>query len=552
MFFLSFFESIGSFLFGVSVLAFLGFATWSVGALKFSNGLKWFWLALLAFFVTALFYNRYSFFISNGVSYSVLTFLRLFLTVGATVLLLQASSEILIGKDLPLHVLCLFVSLGLVVSLYAVFVADSSAIEQNVGFVVPMIGFIYLFLSFISQPNLLKNQGSLVAGFCVFGLIEQMALYLFLGLKFSFVFTSVLILMLAASYFMMLAQYHENEKKLSTERLKQLSENIQNIIKSSPFPIVISKLKNDEIVFANQNALKLFAMDGAELSRYHFKDFFVDADNRKLLLERLEHNNQIQDFEILVKTMLGSTPFWLTVSANVIEYKGDMVLYTAFQDITSRKEYEKILQNQADRDPLTSIYNRRYFEKIVPQKIKKAHQAKQGFAVLMIDADHFKNINDKYGHKVGDKVLMELASVVERSVRPDDVVARYGGEEFIVFLNNVTPPIAVSVAERLKEAIANAVVYSEEGMPVMWTVSIGVVASGISDNAEIMIKMADDAMYLAKHKGRNRVEAYQADEIELLRNKTEEREQIHPALALEDDEEISLLDGVDISQVLKD
>lgn len=552
MFFLSFFESIGSFLFGVSVLAFLGFATWSVSALKFSNGLKGFWLALLAFFVTALFYNRYSFFISNGVSYPVLTFLRLFLTVGATVLLLQASSEILIGKDLPLHVLCLFVSLGLVVSLYAVFVADSSAIEQNVGFVVPMIGFIYLFLSFISQPNLLKNQGSLVAGFCVLGLIEQMALYLFLGLKFSFVFTSVLILMLAASYFMMLAQYHENEKKLSTESLKQLSENIQNIIKSSPFPIVISKLKNDEVVFANQNALKLFAMDGTELSRYHFKDFFVDADNRKLLLERLEHNNQVQDFEILVKTMLDSTPFWLTVSANVIEYKGDMVLYTAFQDITSRKEYEKILQNQADRDPLTSIYNRRYFEKIVPQKIKKAHQAKQGFAVLMIDADHFKNINDKYGHKVGDKVLMELASVVERSVRPDDVVARYGGEEFIVFLNNVTPPIAVSVAERLKEAIANAVVYSEDGMPVMWTVSIGVVASGISDNAEIMIKMADDAMYLAKYKGRNRVEAYQADEIEFLKNKTEQREQLHPALALEDEEEISLLDGIDINQMLKD
>ncbi|MBR2299030.1 MAG: sensor domain-containing diguanylate cyclase, partial [Alphaproteobacteria bacterium] len=469
-----------------------------------------------------------------------------------TVLLLEASSNILLFRDLSVHILFFFISLGLLVSLYAVFIADSAVLEENVAFVVPIIGLIYLFLSFVSQPNLNKNQGALLAAFCVVGLIEQMALNLFLALNFSFVFTLVLVLMLAGSYFLMFAEYTEDRRMESVEGLKKMSDNVENIIKSSPFPILISKLKNDTLVFANQNALKLFGINVSELSRYHFKDFFVDADNRKLLLERLEHNRQVQDFEILVKTMFTSTPFWLMVSANVIEYKGDMVLYCAFQDITSRKEREKMLQNQASRDPLTSIYNRRYFESVVPEKIKQAHKQKQDFALLMIDADHFKNINDQYGHKIGDKVLMELAHVVERSVRPDDVVARYGGEEFVVFLANVDSKTAVLVAKRLKDAISNAVVYNESGAPVSWTVSIGVAPSGVSDEVGTMIKMADDAMYLAKNKGRNRVEEYDEKEVERLTNRLMPREEMHPVLALEDNEEISLLDDVDLGHLLKE
>ena len=85
----------------------------------------------------------------------------------------------------------------------------------------------------------------------------------------------------------------------------------------------------------------------------------------------------------------------------------------------------------------------------VAEKIKTAYAKKQSFAVLMIDADNFKRVNDTYGHKIGDKVLMELAAICERSLRHDDVVARYGGEEFVVFLANVTADIAAMVAGRL-------------------------------------------------------------------------------------------------------
>ena len=547
MFFLSFFENMGNFLFGMSALCFLGFATWFAMPLRYAKGLNELFGAFLMFFLTALFYDQYMFFLLNGVSYFVLVFIRLFLTIIATILLIMAASEILFSKELPMHILFFALSFGLIISLYAVFVARSADVEENIGLIVPIIGFIDMFLSFISQPNLKKNKGAAVAAFCMFGFVEQIGLNLLFGVNFSFVFTLILILMLAASFFMMSAEHEMQEKTMTKQSLKKISDDVENIIKSSPFPIVISRLKNDTIVFANQNALKIFDMEASELAMYHFSDFFVDAKNRKLLLERLEHNRQVQDFEILVKTMISSTPFWLMASANVIEYKGEPVLYMAFQDITSRKEREQKLIGQANRDPLTSIYNRRYFEDNVPEKIRKAHIAGQPFAVLMIDADHFKNINDEYGHKTGDKVLIEMAQVTERSLRPDDIVARFGGEEFVVFLNNVSEDVAMTVAGRLKDVISGLVVYSDDGRPVTWTVSIGVAPSGTSDHIDFLIKMADDAMYFAKNNGRNRIEKYDAAKMKTESYDMPQRQQIHPALEVKEDDEISLIDNTDMS-----
>ncbi|MBR6409684.1 MAG: diguanylate cyclase [Alphaproteobacteria bacterium] len=553
MLFFTFFRGIFELLFGLSAFAFLGFATWyASSSLKYGKGLRDLWFGLFVFFLAAFFYQRNSFFVYYGVSADILVFLRLFLTIGASVLFLMASSHILLSKELPAHILFAFISAGLVLSLYAVFVAKNVEMEQNISLIVPMIGLAYLFLGFVSQPNLKHHLGLAIAGLVMFGFFEQMAFFTFLGLPFSYVFTLSLLFILAASYFLMEAEFCAFEKKEIKQNLEDFSDNVMNILKASPFPILISKLTDDTIVFANKNALKLFELDVSELSRYHFKDFFVDADNRKLLLEKLEHIKEVQDFEVLVKTSFGNTPFWLLASANVVNYRGSMVLYSAFQDITSRKLREKALQNQADRDPLTSIYNRRYFEESVSKKIENAHLRDKKFAVLMIDADHFKKVNDKYGHKTGDKVLMEMAHVLERSLRPDDVVARYGGEEFVAFLNDVDEDVAVTVAHRLKNAVSNAVVYSESGEPVSWTVSIGVAPSGISDEVSLMIKMADDAMYMAKQHGRNRVELYIAENFKDFENLSDRKDQYHPAFGEDEDEEISLLDGIETSHIIEE
>ena len=547
MLFLNFFENIVTLVIGAILMLFLFGATKAASPLKFSKGLWYLFFALLIFYGADFFYSKYDFFILRGVSFQILTFSSLFLSVGATALLLMASYDILLQKEIPVYILSLFVSLGLSISFYAVFIANSQNMLQNTCYVVPLIGFLNLFLSLLVQSDFKKHSGLLLSSVSILGLTAEMTFKLILNIDFALDLTVISLFSLGASYFIMLSSFYNQSQLLTAERLNKIQNNMYDIMKSSPFPVLIVRLKDDQIIFANQNALKLFELDAAELKRYHFKEFFMDENNQKLLWEKLEHTKEVHDFEILIKTFIGTTPFWVTVSANVIEYQDELAFYLAFQDITARKQREKVLQNKADRDPLTLIYNRGYFEAHVPEKIRASHAFGQSFAVLMIDADYFKNVNDTYGHKIGDKVLMEMAHVIERSLRPDDVVARYGGEEFVVFLNNVTPDIASLVAERLKNAVAGAVVYSDKGEPVTWTVSIGVAPSGVSDDVGALIKMADDAMYLAKTNGRNRVERYAPEQMEVFKNKHQKQANFHPALSGEDGDEISLLDGADMN-----
>ena len=306
--------------------------------------------------------------------------------------------------------------------------------------------------------------------------------------------------------------------------------------------------KDDKILMANNNAFKLFGINPQELDRYRFKDFFADLDNRHLLSERLETEREVQDFEVLIKTPYTAVPFWLLASANIIDYNYEPVLYTAFQDITSRKNRETMLQNQALRDPLTSIYNRRYFEEEVSRRIILAKNNSQPYSILMLDADYFKKVNDTYGHKTGDKVLIELASAIEHALRDNDVVARYGGEEFVVYLSDSSAQQGAIVAERLRQSIEKIVVVSDNNQEVKFTVSVGVSSSEISDSLDVLIKTADEALYRAKQNGRNRVEVFSPDHLKefdvasFIEHKSEASNQ-HPVFDKENFEEISLLDG---------
>jgi diguanylate cyclase (GGDEF)-like protein len=213
-----------------------------------------------------------------------------------------------------------------------------------------------------------------------------------------------------------------------------------------------------------------------------------------------------------------------------------------------------MLQNQATRDPLTSIYNRRYFETEVKKQITKLTQERKPYSVLMIDADHFKNINDTYGHKIGDKVLIELATKVEKELREKDIVARFGGEEFVVFLPEINSAQAIRVADRLRESIASIIVYTDAKKPVKFTVSIGVSSSEVSNNIDILIKASDKALYKAKQGGRNRVEVFTRKEYMSFEKKgglptSENRDKQHPVYNKENNAEISLLDGVNAKDI---
>jgi len=166
-------------------------------------------------------------------------------------------------------------------------------------------------------------------------------------------------------------------------------------------------------------------------------------------------------------------------------------------------EYEKLKQD-AYLDTLTGVGNRRYGEMTLSTRIFEMHNHSIPFGILFLDIDHFKNFNDRYGHKTGDDVLVMVAKSISYSLRKMDVVARWGGEEFIVILPGATGVIIKSVSERIRILIEQSFILAGESK-LNVTVSIGATMSLENDSAESIVRRADRLMYLAKSRGRNQV-----------------------------------------------
>lgn len=178
------------------------------------------------------------------------------------------------------------------------------------------------------------------------------------------------------------------------------------------------------------------------------------------------------------------------------------------EDITKRKEMEKELKNLASTDPLTGAKNRRSFLHLFEQEVLRFKRYGHSFGLIMLDIDHFKKINDTFGHDIGDKVLKNLAAESLGVLRDSDIFGRWGGEEFIAFLPETNIHESSMIAERLRSKLSRIEVSDRKGRLVTITVSIGlrVVTSGETDVlVDEVIREADDALYMAKKEGRNRV-----------------------------------------------
>ena len=183
-------------------------------------------------------------------------------------------------------------------------------------------------------------------------------------------------------------------------------------------------------------------------------------------------------------------------------------IFGTLQDITARKRGEEELVRLATTDFLTGLFNRRHFMALAEKEFPRAKRYGDELSLIMLDADKFKEVNDSYGHNVGDFVLKSLASIGLSMLRDVDVFGRVGGEEFAVLLPSTPLERAVLVAEKLRAAITGAVVPLEQG-ELRVTVSLGVTSlRADTKNVDMMLKEADEALYSAKKNGRNRVEAF--------------------------------------------
>lgn len=177
------------------------------------------------------------------------------------------------------------------------------------------------------------------------------------------------------------------------------------------------------------------------------------------------------------------------------------------------------LKAESITDPLTGIFNRRYFFRRLSEEVEKSKRYHSPLSLVMFDIDHFKLINDTYGHLAGDKVLAEVCKAIQESVRKIDFVARYGGEEICILMPNTKVTKAKSVAERIRKKMEELEIYVEgEELKLKVTLSAGISSLSETDSPELLIRKADVNLYKAKQNGRNQVviEAREEKENQIL------------------------------------
>jgi len=203
---------------------------------------------------------------------------------------------------------------------------------------------------------------------------------------------------------------------------------------------------------------------------------------------------------------LNGEVFPVEVLLSAIPFEGRKILHVVWRDITERKQMENKLKHLATHDPLTGLYNRNVLEQRLNDEIERASRYKHTLSIFMLDIDHFKSVNDTYGHRVGDTVLQNIAKLMDSSIRNTDYTARYGGEEFVIILPETSLAKAEELAERLRKKIAEHPIPTENKNELNITVSIGISTFPVhAQTGQDLLGTADSAMYAAKKAGRNQV-----------------------------------------------
>jgi diguanylate cyclase (GGDEF)-like protein/PAS domain S-box-containing protein len=227
-----------------------------------------------------------------------------------------------------------------------------------------------------------------------------------------------------------------------------------------------------------------------------------DVTASKEAVARPHLGETVIDFENRQRTKSGDYRWIQWRSTALLD---DGRIYFTGRDVTQRRAAEEQLRTLAMTDGLTGLFNRNFFDDRFQREMKRAQRYKRHLSLVMFDLDHFKTINDGYGHGVGDEVLRQVARSAASQLRETDVLARYGGEEFVVLLPELTYGEALAVAEKLRSTIRSSRIPVEEET-LKCTASFGV-SSMLSDDKDFrnILDRADKGLYEAKAKGRNRV-----------------------------------------------
>lgn len=230
----------------------------------------------------------------------------------------------------------------------------------------------------------------------------------------------------------------------------------------------------------------------------------VFDDYQKLITSQIDEYHNVFPY---YNAELGKK-FYFSSRAKVLERneKGEIrFLYGVIEDITLYEQQRLEIERLSQTDVLTDLYNRMKIDEVLKSEVQRAQRTNGIFSVVILDLDHFKHINDTYGHLVGDSVLQKTAKVLKKHIRKIDSVGRWGGEEFLIICPDTTADGARVVAEKLRKALEHIDFLNQKGQI---TASFGIAQYSQNEGLISMMSQADSMLYQAKALGRNRVEVY--------------------------------------------
>lgn len=306
-----------------------------------------------------------------------------------------------------------------------------------------------------------------------------------------------------AGYYELLTQQNavlEQTVELRTAEIRQKQQQLEGVLQALPSPFFICDLTGE---MHDGNAIFRQRFVTAEQA-FSVRQMFCQDEDFEALVDLVLQDGGTVDFEAELATSDG-TVVWGLFSASVIDVADGRHLFATISDITQSKARESLLHEQATRDALTGTLNRRAFFQGAEQ-YRSAAPGK-AYAVAMLDLDHFKKLNDQYGHAAGDDVLKLFVQTVQQHLREEDLLGRTGGEEFALVLVDVDLPQALNVLQRIAQKCAQQVLPLGD-QAIQFTTSGGVVGWQRKASLTQALKLADEALYRAKAEGRNRICAY--------------------------------------------
>jgi len=292
-------------------------------------------------------------------------------------------------------------------------------------------------------------------------------------------------------------------QKIAEGAVRRSEQNVRTLFAAAPVAMALVRSEDSSVVFGNSRCADLFGIPQEELEGKKAVEYYVVPSERERIVERVLKEGYVDGETVRMRRQTGQE-FWALVSLRAIEFDGTPALLAGITDVTEQKGLEDRLRELAMHDELTGLYNRRHFVELAEAEVARARRTGMPLSLAMLDIDHFKAVNDAFGHPVGDAALKVLARCMRETLRTSDVPARLGGEEFVVLLMDTGLDGAVAVTERLRERVGRAEVPAGRDRVARFTVSGGVAELAPGERLDGLLARADEALYRAKEDGRDR------------------------------------------------